>query len=338
MKKIVIGILMIVLLGFGIYHQVFGKLIRTQQLQTAAMNISQEMMVRESETDIINIALFGLDQREHGFNGDTRTDAIKIISIDTKNAKIKINSIQRDLLVLLPNGELDKLNHAYWRGGAELALQTLNKNFNLDLTRYITVNYDGVEQLIDYVGGVEIEILNSELNNLNENLLDLNGLANWENYSLPLEEGGVQTLTGRQSIAYMRIRKIGSDYARMRRQTRIIESLANKIKDLNYAELLELLPIALSFVETNLQMDEMLSLLPVAMTIDFSMIESYQLPTTDFDETISMSYNGYNPVYLVKNYVKLAADIHENIYGYYDANKEIENQHELIHEMIGGSE
>ena len=336
MKKIIIGITILFALSFGIYYQVFGKLTRTNRLQAEAMNISQEMMSRESESGIINIALFGLDQREHGFEGDTRSDAIKIVSIDTKHDKIKMTSIQRDLLVLLPDEGLDKLNHAYWIGGPELAIRTLNQNLDLDVTRYVSVNYDGIEQLIDYVGGVEVELMNVELNNLNENLLDLNGLAGWVNHSMPIEEAGMQTLSGRQAIAYMRIRKVGSDYARMRRQTKVMTSLAKKMQALNYTQLLELLPIALSFVETNLQNDEILSLLPVMMKVNVEELETYQLPTNDFDETISTTYKGYEPVYLLQDYVKLASDAHENIYGYYKDSETISHQHDMIHETIEG--
>lgn len=314
MKKIIIGITILFALSLGIYYQVFGKLTRTNRLQAEAMNISQEMMSRESESGIINIALFGLDQREHGFEGDTRSDAIKIVSIDTKHDKIKMTSIQRDLLVLLPDEGLDKLNHAYWIGGPELAIRTLNQNLDLDVTRYVSVNYDGIEQLIDYVGGVEVELMNVELNNLNENLLDLNGLAGWVNHSMPIEEAGMQTLSGRQAMT----------------------SLAKKMQALNYTQLLELLPIALSFVETNLQNDEILSLLPVMMKVNVEELETYQLPTNDFDETISTTYKGYEPVYLLQDYVKLASDAHENIYGYYKDSETISHQHDMIHETIEG--
>ena len=131
MKKFIMGIFLLTGLGFIIYYQIFGNLNRTEQLTQESMNISEEMMNRDSKTAIINIALFGLYQRNHGFEGDTPSHAIKIVSIDTKQSLIKVTSIQRDLLVVLPDQALDKLNHAYCIGGVELALWTLNQKFKI---------------------------------------------------------------------------------------------------------------------------------------------------------------------------------------------------------------
>ena len=336
--SIIIFIIGVLAMGYLGYAMMFGKLNQTEKFVPEKMNISHEMLEREADSGIINIALFGLDQREHGFDGNVRSDAMKIISIDTVQSNVKITSVQRDLLVIIPDDEvgLDKLNHAYWYGGAELALKTLNQNLDLDLTRYVSVNYDAIEALIDHLGGVEVQLLKAEVRHLNDVLYDLNRLAGIDLDTYLVEEGGLQVLNGRQALAYMRIRNIGSDYARMRRQTRVIEAVAKQLQKLNYGELMAFIQKGLQYVQTNLQNDEIISLIPLALKVDFNEIESYQLPTNDFDETISTTYKGYEPVYLLQDYVKLASDAHENIYGYYKDSEMISHQHDMIYEIIEG--
>lgn len=256
-KKLVSIIILIVgLLGIGCftYAMTFGKLNRTEKFVPEKMNISDQMLEREADSGIINIALFGLDQREHGFDGNVRSDAMKIISIDMVQSTVKITSVQRDMLVAVPDDSvgLDKLNHAYWYGGAELALKTLNQNLDLDLTRYVSVNYDAIEALIDQLGGVEIQLLKAEVRHLNDVLYDLNRLAGIDLDTYLVEDGGPQILNGQQALAYMRIRNIGSDYARMRRQTRVIEVVAKQLQELNYGELMAFIQIGLQYVQTNL--------------------------------------------------------------------------------------
>ena len=85
---------------------------------------------------------------------------MKVLSLDAKNNVAKITSIQRDTLIYIPGVKQDfeKLNHAYAYGGATLAMQTINYNFDLDLTRYVAFNFEGVQHVIDAMGGIELEI------------------------------------------------------------------------------------------------------------------------------------------------------------------------------------
>ena len=319
-KKIVtIATIILVMLGvlmIGVVIKNVSSISLTGKLSADKLSISSKMLNKEQESGIINVAVFGLDNREHTYEGDTRSDAIKVVSLDTVEQRASITSFQRDILVNFSDDEfgLDKLNHAYWYGGAELTLKTLNYNFDLDLSRYITINYDGVEKLIDQIGGIEIELLNVELKNLNENILDLNGLAGWENQAFPIEEAGVQILGGRQAVAFMRIRTIGSDYARMNRQTLVMRAVAQKLIKLDYSNLLNFIYEALSYIETNIQVDEIIKLLPQILSINLEELKQDRIPKTGFDETIAIEYKGYNPVYLLNDYIQSVMDVHEIIY------------------------
>lgn len=139
---------------------------------------------------------------------------MKILSLDTKNNTAKITSIQRDMLVYIPGDvqDFDKLNHAFVYGGANLAMQTINYNFDLDITRYITLNYEAIEHIIDVIGGVDIYVGESEVPHIAE-----------------VDQSGWQTLDGKQAVGFMRVRYSDSDYGRMERQTEVITAAFSKV-------------------------------------------------------------------------------------------------------------
>ena len=202
--SIVFGVIVIGISGGIIYanyvlDSTLDKMNVTEAIEREEANITEQVITKEEETNVINIAVFGLDQEDDGLG--TRSDAMKILSLDLNENLAKIGSIQRDTLIYIPKEiqDFDKLNHAYAYGGAKLALQTLNYNFDLDLTRYVAFNFNAVEQMVDAVGGVEVNVEDFEV----------------EYSDGQLKESGVQTLTGAQALSYMRIRKADSDYVRM---------------------------------------------------------------------------------------------------------------------------
>ena len=134
---------------------------------------------------------------------DGRSDAMKVLSLDAKNNVAKITSIQRDTLIYIPGVKQDfeKLNHAYAYGGATLAMQTINYNFDLDLTRYVAINFEGVQHVIDAMGGIELEIKEYEVP-----------------YISNVSKVAINILSGEQALGYMRVRYADSDYVRMDRQ------------------------------------------------------------------------------------------------------------------------
>ncbi len=179
------------------------------------------------EQNITNIALFGVDSREDDDTG--RSDATIILSIDRENGKIKLTSIARDTYCEVPGYGYTKLCHAYAYGGALLAMKTLNSNFDLNIRDYATVNFDQLADIIDAVGGVEVEVDENELYYTNS----------LQNYYVvtegrdpnPILSTGLVTLDGEQAVCYSRIRKeSGGDDARTSRQREVLEALMTKIK------------------------------------------------------------------------------------------------------------
>lgn len=276
-----------------------NQMVTTESVTKEEVGVAEEVIQKEEETKVINIAVFGLDQNGNGSDG--RSDAMKVLSLDTKNNVAKVTSFQRDTLIYIP-GEIqdfDKLNHPYAYGGAKLAMQTLNYNFDLDLTRYVSFNFDAIEKIVDAVGGVEIEVQSKEIS------------------SIPgVTTSGLQHLSGSQALSYMRIRYADSDYVRMERQTNVMKAIFAQLKSVSYTQLLNLLNECLPYVETNLTKDEIISLGLDALKVDLTNINQYQVPSQGYaDINHSVSYKGYSPLYVMNSYQNLVKELHQNIYG-----------------------
>ena len=139
----------LMLAAYGVFAYLLGGLNRTT-LDESKLSVTAGL---SQNGKITNIALFGLDSRNHDYEG--RSDAIMVASVNGKTGKIKLVSIARDTYVNVPGYGETKINHAYAYGGAELAIQTINENFNLDITDYAAVNFDSLADVIDAMGGID---------------------------------------------------------------------------------------------------------------------------------------------------------------------------------------
>ncbi|NRF38221.1 LCP family protein [Pedobacter foliorum] len=176
----------------------------------------------------VNIALFGVDRRNP--EDQSNSDVIMVISIDQKNGQLKMSSIMRDTYVKIEGKGMDKINAAFAIGGPQLAIKTINQNFDMDIKDYLNVDFYSAARIIDALGGVTIDVKPTELTYLN-NYLD--ELANIGNTSAEhVLNSGFQKLTGKQAVAYTRIRYVGNgDYERTERQRSVLVALFNQIKN-----------------------------------------------------------------------------------------------------------
>ena len=205
--------------------------------------------IKPIDDKIINIALFGIDSRSENYSGNS--DSIMILSVNTGTGDIKLVSVMRDSLVNMvkqSNGKTpnpNKINSAYARGGAIYAIKVLNENFGLDIQKAITVNFFGMAEIIDAVGGIEINVLKREINvknGLNSNIKEQAKKAGVE--PTLVTEPGLQKLNGMQAVAWARIRSVSSeqgtanDYGRTDRQRIVMEKLLEKVlaMDMNWSE------------------------------------------------------------------------------------------------------
>ncbi len=202
-----------------------------------------------------NIALLGLDTREDNKTG--RSDANVIVTIDKKNKKIKLTSIARDSYVAIDGHYKSKLTHAYAYGKSQLTVKTLNQNFGLEITDYVTMNFFELAHIIDYLGGVEVEVDEIELPELN---YILSGTDFGDIPKASLEKAGLQTLTGPQAVCYARIRKTDGDIERGNRQKEVLAAMFSKAKKINPLKLPELASLILEECETSLSTKDIMNL------------------------------------------------------------------------------
>ncbi len=188
---------------------------------------NESSLAANTEDGIMTIALFGVDTRENGDSG-TRSDAIMIMSVDPARSSIKLVSLMRDSYVDVPGYGKTKLCHAYGYGGAQLMMQTINENFDMNIKEYMMVDFAQMASIIDGVGGVTVTLTEDELEETNKFIDEYC----WEN-DMPtqrIEAAGEQKLNGIQAMTYGRIRKgnTGGDWMRTERQSVVLNQVFAK--------------------------------------------------------------------------------------------------------------
>ncbi len=258
-KKIIIIILFLILgiisffvgMGISVLKSMINKVERTN-IDNSNLGINSD--IDNQYDDVKNIALFGIDSTEDS----GRSDSIMILTINNKDNKLKITSLMRDSYVSIDGHGKDKLNHAYAFGGPELAVKTINKNFDLNISDFVTVNFSSLPKLIDAVGGVEIDVDGEELKFINNYINDLN-FKNKTNYAT-INKTGLQHLNGTQAMAYCRIRYTsGGDYKRSDRHREVLENLIQKSTSISVLKYPELLSELLPMLKTSLSSGEIMN-------------------------------------------------------------------------------
>lgn len=194
-----------------------------------ALGISQKTKdrIKAMANPPVNLALFAVDRRQDGDKANS--DVIMVISVDKQSGKVKMSSIMRDTYVNIAGHGMDKINAAYAIGGPQLAIKTINQNFDMDIQDYVNVDFYTAAKIIDALGGVNVNVKQAELSFLN-NYLD--ELAIYEKIpAVHVDNAGIQKLNGRQAVAYTRIRGVGNgDYERTERQRSVLVALFEKMK------------------------------------------------------------------------------------------------------------
>ncbi len=241
--------------------------------------------------EVINIAVFGVDSRTDDVSG--RSDATMIVSVDMKHNKIKAVSLMRDSLVNIEGYGWYKLTGAYARGGVELAIKTINQNFDMNITDYVALNFNQLAGIVDALGGVEVEITEAERKNANKYIKEMADEVG-EKADL-IKESGTVTLYGYQAVAYTRIRYVGNaDFQRTERQREVMQKLMNKALDTNPIRYPALMKSLIPMVETSLSNDEILRIAGVVLLRGKPTFEQGRFPldgTYKSSSTYAMVYD-----------------------------------------------
>lgn len=210
------------------------------------------------ETGYLNVALFGLDKRENVEEMGTRSDTIIIASLNRETKEVKMSSVYRDTLLQMDDGTYNKANAAYAFGEEEEAVAMLNRNLDMDITHYVTVDFSAMVDMIDAVDGIDVEVTEEEipyLNNYACEIIENTGVDTWG-----ITEPGYQHLTGVQATAYARIRATkGDDYRRTERQRLVLTKIAEKAQAVSLSSLNMMIDRVLPKVRTNFTLPEILA-------------------------------------------------------------------------------
>lgn len=197
-----------------------------------------------------NILLIGYDVDAEGLS---RSDSMIILSLDHTHKKIKLTSLMRDMYVTIPDKGEHKLNAAYFYGGAELLTDTIYANLGLDIDKYVCVDYSMFAEIVDYIGGVQIHIMEAELGQFNKHVY---GRQN------RIKAEGTYNMNGQQVLAYCRIRKaVGTDTVRTARQRKVLDKIIEKCRHMQFYQLEELTAKIAPGVTTNFTQSEMMTML-----------------------------------------------------------------------------
>ena len=230
--------------------------------------------------DIFNILVIGCDSRKEG--GVGRSDAMILFSVNEATEKIHMTSIMRDSYVSIPGRSNNRINAAYAFGGGKLLLDTIETNFDVDVDKYVAFDFYSFVDVVDSIGGIDIEVTEAEIPVLNGYVKELNKLNGRPEGTYYVTESGMQHLNGTQALGYSRIRYVGNgDFERTNRQRKVIAKVFEKAKTLNLLEINDLLNTFLPQVQTNLTQEEILSLMLKALEYLQYDLDSLRLPTDD---------------------------------------------------------
>lgn len=214
--------------------------------------------VKDATSGYRTIALYGVDSRDQNLGSGTNSDSIIIASINEGTQEIKLVSVYRDTLMEIASGSMDvsqKVNYAYQVGGPVTAINTLNTNLDLNITDYVAVDFNAMASIIDAVGGVDVNILDDEVNNFNKNLAEQISLSGA--YSSGITEAGQYTLDGQQAVAYSRIRSTGKgDITRTERQRIVLMKVIDKLLKADAGSLDSFVDVSFKCISTSLNKDD----------------------------------------------------------------------------------
>jgi len=243
--------------------------------------------------------------------GRGRTDAIMLATINEEQESIKMTSIMRDTYVTIEGYSNNKLNASYSQGGMPLLMDTIEKNFNIKIDGYALVNFDGFKEIIDALGGVQIELSKKEANYLNKT----NYIAD-ERYRNVVE--GKQILNGEQALGYSRVRYVPTpnglhnDFGRNYRQRNVLQSIFNQYKSKSITEILMLLPDILKLVTTDMSKSDLIKYMTIVLKMGVGEIETNKVP---MDGTFkNASVNGMSVLYIT-DIDKVREELHKFVYG-----------------------
>ena len=307
-KKVVLSLVMVLVILIGTVLG-FYKHIKNKIYVKKEPSISNNDSEFKEVEGITNVLLIGVDARD--LDEPCRSDSMIIATLDNNNKKVKLTSLFRDTLVDIPGHGEAKLNAAYMLGGPELLMKTVKETYNVSIDKYIIINFWGFETIVDYIGGIEVDVKDYQLEELNKYIGESTGRND-----CPVEKAGIQTLNGKQALSYARIRyNVGDEYERTDRQREVIFKVIEKLQNTKPSKYLGVMNTMLEYIKTNIDPLEALNMAYTIYKFPSLDVEQLQIPLVALSET--RNYKELGSVFLMdrlQNASILYNFIYENKY------------------------
>lgn len=310
--RLIKTLLVLFLVVFGMYSCTSVMLIKKMDyVATGERNRRSDALSRSYVT---NVLLIGTDSRNAEERG--RSDTMIIASINSKTDEISLISLMRDCYVEIPGYGWNKLNASYTFGGADLLMDTIEHNFGIAVEDYVAVNFISVANIVDAVGGIDIDISDAEAGEINNILRnEVNAIMGDNTLDDLLNGGGKIHLNGKQALSYARIRYIGNaDFERTERQRKVIELIMDKVKSFNPSTLTNVASSVLPGVETNMSTAELYALsLRAPFIIDYER-QQLRVPAEGTYGNMTVIIGGYESAVLSVDFNANYRLICDNVY------------------------
>lgn len=222
-----------------------------------------------------NILLIGTDTRANVADSG-RSDTMMVCSYNQESGEVKLTSLARDMWVKIPGAGQNKLNAAHSFGGPNLLMKTINETFELNITQYVSINFYGMRDIVDSLGGVDIELESGEAGVINRNIaaeFSRSGVS-----PLPSGKVGLTHLNGLQALQYARIRQLDNDFGRTARQRKLLAAMLEKVKQVSLLEQIGFAKTCMEHVSTNLSFTELLGMGTSVLSKGVSGFEQLSIP------------------------------------------------------------
>lgn len=311
-KIMLIAVEVLVLILLAAVLAVVLKLSRIEKSEVPLENIEINQEISSEAQEIMEqfttIALFGLDNRSNGNLSSGRSDVIMVATINNDTKEVKVCSVYRDTYLDLGNGKFNKCNGAYAAGGPEQAINMLNKNLDLAITDYVTVDFNAVVKCVDLLGGVEITVTDLEAEMMYGYINEVAEMTDEKAEQLP--GAGTYNLTGVQACAYARVRQTaGDDYKRTERQRLVIQKMFEKAQKADLGTINKIIDTVFDDIQTSFSNAELIAL--AAQVFDYKLGDMSGFPFEKNSTPLGSKGEVVVPCDLVTNVTAL----HEFLYG-----------------------
>ncbi len=309
-------IVLVVLMGGLFVYAKLGKL-NHETINEEEIDVNESVTENQVMKGYTTIALVGIDSRDDKLKSDWNSDTMIIASINNDTKKVKLVSVYRDTYLCLGededgNNSYGLANSAYCTGGAKKMINMLNKNLDMNISDFVTVNFQAVAETVELLGGIDVEMKKEEVVHLNNYCVETSEVTGMD-YTPLKEIEGVHHLNGVQAVAYARIRKTsGNDFRRAARQREVIYKIVEKAKNSSIATLNTVLDKIFPMIYTSLTEKEILSMGMDMLSYDIEDQTGFPFDHL-YGDTVKEAMDGVDcvlPITLESNVIKL----HEFLY------------------------